>query len=241
MEQILKASVTNLPEGEVRDEVFSTLTQHIADMYKQRGFGSHALHRQDQGIPGFIKDDILGTIYDYKMEMNGWLTKIDAAAKFGKALSQIDFRKEPNTYGYAKRYVGDMLRNSDCIDRTIGNVKGLFFIWYLGGSLKSAAVNATGNLVVSIPRMGEDIPKGRVGLWLRAAANTIGKNKKLLPEEQDMLDTLYRQKIVNDNYNQEVQGELSRGLASTGFGKAVSKLGKLLKRKARLAKYGKSR
>ena len=228
MEQILQASVANLPEGDIRNEVFNTLVQNVADMYKQRGFGSHALHRKDQGIPGFIKDDILGTVHDYKMGLNGWLTKIDAAAKFGQALAKIDAQKEPNTYGYAKRYVQDMLRNSDRLDRIVGNTKGLFFFWFLGGSMKSAAVNATGNLVVGIPRMGEDIPKGRVGLWLRAAADSIGKNKKLKPEEKDMLDTLYNEKIVNDQYNQEVQGDIARGFASTGLGKAAKKVAQWL-------------
>lgn len=106
--------------------------------------------------------------------LNGWLAKMEAARDFSEALSNIDARQTPNLWKYTSQYVKDMLRNSDRVDRITGNIKTIAFAWYLGGSIKTALVNATQNLVVGVPRLQMDVMGGgrewlsgaRAHLWI---------------------------------------------------------------------------
>jgi hypothetical protein len=217
MEQIIKASVSKIADKEQAGKIEAVLHAAIADTFKARGFGSHSIGRK--GIPGHEKEDILRVLYDYKAGLYGWLTKMDAASDFSKALSEIDARKSPGLWSYTSEYVENMLRNSDRIDRVTGNIKAVAFAWYLGLSLKTAAVNATQNFVVGVPRLSMDV-QGGGWEWIKAAGDAIhdrvtgGEGKRLAEDEERLLQELIREAIITDAYMREARGKMNSAGAS---------------------------
>ena len=215
MEQIISAAASRLGDSEQAERVRSTLLSGVADVLKARGFGAHGIHRQN--IPGFETQDVKGVLYSYMAGLNGWLTKMDAAADFARALGKIDASASPRLWEYAAQYTKDMLRNSDQIDRITGNIKSVAFAWYLGGNIKTAVVNLTQNAVVGVPRLQQYVTGGGT-LWLKSAMDTIGLSysgkglhgaKKLTDEEAAMLQELYGNSVITDAYMEEVRGQVS--------------------------------
>lgn len=215
MEQIISAAASRLGDSEQAERVRSTLLSGVADVLKARGFGAHGIHRQN--IPGFETQDVKGVLYSYMAGLNGWLTKMEAAADFARALGKIDASASPRLWEYAAQYTKDMLRNSDQIDRITGNIKSVAFAWYLGGNIKTAVVNLTQNAVVGVPRLQQYVTGGG-GHWLKSAMDTIGLTysgkglhgaKKLTAEEAAMLQELYGNSVITDAYMEEVRGQVS--------------------------------
>ena len=215
MEQIISAAASRLGDSEQAERVRSTLLSGVADVLKARGFGAHGIHRQN--IPGFETQDVKGVLYSYMAGLNGWLTKMDAAADFARALGKIDASASPRLWEYAAQYTKDMLRNSDQVDRITGNIKSVAFAWYLGGNIKTAVVNLTQNAVVGVPRLQQYVTGGGTH-WLKSAMDTIGLSysgkglhgaKKLTDEEAAMLQELYGNSVITDAYMEEVRGQVS--------------------------------
>ena len=215
MEQIISAAAARLGNGEQAERVRSTLLSGIADILKARGFGAHGIRRQN--IPGFETQDVKGVLYNYMAGLNGWLTKMEAAADFVQALGKIDASASPRLWEYASQYTKDMLRNSDQIDRITGNIKSVAFAWYLGGNIKTAVVNLTQNAVVGVPRLQQYVTGGGAR-WLKSAMDTIGLSysgkgmegaRKLTAEEAAMLQELYGNSVITDAYMEEVRGQVS--------------------------------
>ena len=215
MEQIISAAASRLGDSEQAERVRSTLLSGVADVLKARGFGAHGIHRQN--IPGFETQDVKGVLFSYMAGLNGWLTKMEAAADFARALGKIDASASPRLWEYAAQYTKDMLRNSDQIDRITGNIKSVAFAWYLGGNIKTAVVNLTQNAVVGVPRLQQYVTGGG-GHWLKSAMDTIGLTysgkglhgaKKLTAEETAMLQELYGNSVITDAYMEEIRGQIS--------------------------------
>lgn len=211
MEQIIRAATAKIGDKERAREINDLLTEGVADVLKARGWGSHGIQRK--GIPGFETEDITRVLYDYKAGLNGWLTKMEAARDFSEALSRIDARKTPHLWKYTAQYVKDMLRNSDRVDRMTGNIKAAAFAWYLGGSIKTAFVNATQNLVVGVPRLQMDVSGGGRE-WLAGAQGALvdrvtgNKGKGLTDDEARLVRELGGEKVITDAYMEEVRGQL---------------------------------
>lgn len=210
MEQIIRAATSRIADKKHAKEVADLLMEGTADVLKSRGWGEHGIQRK--GIPGFEQQDIVRVLYDYKAGLNGWLTKMEAARDFGEALRNIDAGRTPQLWRYTSQYVKDMLRNSDRIDRISGNIKSVAFAWYLGGSIKTAMVNLTQNLVTGIPRLQMDVT-GAAGSWLRGAHKAIagrvsGGKSGLTEEEARLLYELDGESVITDAYMEEIRGQL---------------------------------
>ena len=210
MEQIIRAATSRITDKKHAKEVADLLMEGTADVLKSRGWGEHGIQRK--GIPGFEQQDIVRVLYDYKAGLNGWLTKMEAARDFGEALRNIDAGRTPQLWRYTSQYVKDMLRNSDRIDRISGNIKSVAFAWYLGGSIKTAVVNLTQNLVTGIPRLQMDVT-GAAGSWLRGAHKAIagrvtGGKSGLTEEEARLLYELDGESVITDAYMEEIRGQL---------------------------------
>ncbi|MFI3270813.1 MAG: PLxRFG domain-containing protein [Pseudomonadota bacterium] len=208
MVQIVQQAVAKL-DGENAQEIEKLLMEGSADVLKARGWGSHGIKRQ--GIEGYEKQDIIKVLYDYKSGLNGWLTKMDAAKDFAEALDTINAKDTPELWEYSKQYVNDMLRNSDKIDRTVGNIKAVAFMWYLGGNIKTAMVNLTQNIVVGAPRLGMDVA-GSTLRWLDASRDALTSQvtggKGLNDEESRLIQELYGESVITDAYMEEVRGSI---------------------------------
>lgn len=211
MEQIIRAATAKIGDKERAREINELLTEGVADVLKARGWGAHGIQRK--GIPGFERQDIARVLYDYKAGLNGWLTKMEAARDFSEALSKIDAKETPNLWKYTAQYVKDMLRNSDRVDRITGNIKTVAFAWYLGGSIKTAMINATQNLVVGVPRLQMDVMGGGRE-WLAGAQAALvdrvtgNKGKGLTEDEVRLVRELGGEKVITDAYMEELRGQL---------------------------------
>ena len=211
MEQIIRAATAKIGDKERAREINDLLTEGVADVLKARGWGSHGIRRK--GIPGFETEDLARVLYEYKAGLNGWLTKMEAARDFSEALSKVDARDTPSLWKYTAQYVKDMLRNSDRVDRITGNIKAAAFAWYLGGSIKTAFVNATQNLVVGVPRLQMDVMGGGRE-WLSGAQSALvdrvtgNKGRGLSDDEARLVHELGGEKVITDAYMEEVRGQL---------------------------------
>ena len=231
MEQLVKTAAGKLPSNEQAEEVKKILLTGLSDILKARGFGSHGIERQN--IPGFDKDDIIGTLYSYKSGLNGWLTKMEAASDFAAALGKIDAKKNPRLWEYASQYIKDVLRNSDKIDRMAGNIKTVAFAWYLGANIKTVSVNVTQNLIIGVPRL-EQYVTGGAGLWLKSAMDSIGLRyttagvsgtNKLTKDEQRLIQELYGDGVVTDAYMEELRGRLTKNPAEKTWNTFIKLMG----------------
>ncbi|NJB67543.1 hypothetical protein GGQ74_001183 [Desulfobaculum xiamenense] len=137
MEQVINAAVARTGADDKAQGALRTLLhQSVSDVLKTRGWMRHAIKRKD--VPGFETEDIERILWEHKSGLYGWLSKMDAARGFIDALYEIDATSQPRLYGYAARYVQDMLRNSDRVDQLVQDVKSLMFLKYLAGNLKTA-------------------------------------------------------------------------------------------------------
>lgn len=232
MEQIIKSAAGKIGDKQQAAEVSKLMLQGVADILKARGFGSHGIHRQN--IAGYEMENVKEVLYDYFSGLNGWLTKMDAAADFTQMLGEIDARKQPRLWQYMSQYTKDMLRNSDNIDRVAGRIKTIAFAWYLGANMKTAIVNSTQNIIDGVPRLQQYITGG-AGRWLKAAGDTIGMKytgngikgaRNLSAEEEKMLERLYGNGIISAAYMDELQGQLINSPVVKGWRKFVAVLGK---------------
>lgn len=211
MEQIIRAATAKITDKGHAKEIAELLMEGTADVLKARGWGEHGIRRK--GVPGFERKDLARILYDYKAGLNGWLTKMEAARDFGDALREIDALQTPRLWKYASQYVRDMLRNRDDIDRMTGMIKSVAFAWYMGGSIKTAMVNLTQNIVVGIPRLQMDVTGG-AGAWIRGAHKAIahrvtGSRSGLLAEEEArLLHELDGENVITDAYMEEIRGQL---------------------------------
>jgi hypothetical protein len=82
------------------------------------------------------------------------MTKQETAMNFHDILKEIP-RDKPKLYNDIAKYAQDMLRNQNSFDRASGKARGVTFIYYLGGNLKSALVQLTQNHVTAIPKLAE--------------------------------------------------------------------------------------
>lgn len=211
MNQLIKAASGKIGNPKQAAAVYAELAKGAADTLKGRGWSAHAINRNN--TPGFETDDIAKILYDYKSGLYGWLTKMEAARDFSQMLGGIDAREQPNLWEYSKQYVGDMLANSDRIDRIAGNIKSVAFAWYLGGNIKTAAVNLTQNLIVGLPRLQMDV-QGSSILWLKGAADALRnmldlKNaSNLTQEEAKLLKELYGEKVITNAFMEEIRSQI---------------------------------
>ncbi|BDQ36294.1 hypothetical protein SYK_06540 [Pseudodesulfovibrio nedwellii] len=229
MEQIVVAAADKIENKEMAKEIKGKLAEAVSDTMKSRGWSAATIGRK--GVPGHEKEDIQGIIYDYKAGLSGWLTKIQASRDFTSLLGQVDAKHHPKEYVYATNYVQNMLRNADKIDRAVGNIKAMAFLWYLGFNLKTAALNLTQNVIVGIPRFSMDVKSGGFKYWKAAAATlteqltgraTGGKVKTLPKDESRLLDDLYREDVITEGFLNEIRGRV-QGVSVAAIGNKVLK------------------
>ncbi|WP_051294904.1 PLxRFG domain-containing protein [Maridesulfovibrio bastinii] len=226
LEQIVTSAASSIADPERAGEIRTQLSQAVSDVLKTRGWGSHAIGRQ--GIPGHEKADIRKVLYDYKAGLTGWLTKMEASRDFTKAVGEIDARKNPKLYKYALTYVRNMLRNSDSIDRAVGNFKALAFAWYLGGNVKTAALNLTQNIITGAPRLGMETGASGVKV-LKAAGDSLvaglTKDKNLKSDEQRLMNDMYKEGVITEAFLDEIKGQVSGMSGSRYWNQALKWLG----------------
>ncbi|WP_319764544.1 PLxRFG domain-containing protein [Maridesulfovibrio sp.] len=226
MEQVIASAASSIADPDQAGDIRNKLTQAVSDVLKSRGWGSHAIGRKN--IPGHETEDIRRVLYDYKAGLTGWLTKMEASKEMTAAVGKINARKNPKLYRYALTYVQNMLRNSDSIDRAVGNVKSLAFAWYLGGNIKTAALNLTQNIITGVPRLGMETNAGSIKIFNAAASSIVSAasgSKNLTKDEQRLLDDMYKEGIITEAFLDEIRGEVSGISGSRAWNKTLKWMG----------------
>lgn len=220
MEKVLQEALNSTGiDGDIKKKLLRAMEQQVSDLFKARGFGQHMMRRNN--IAGYEMEDIGKVLFTYCSGQYGWLTKMDAAMKFGEALAKVDAKKKPRLYAWAKNYVMDMLRNADRLDALVDTAKNLMFLNFLGGNFKTAAVNLTQNLITGYPRLGVELGfKHAATSFIRDAGKALchqisdGKAKSITPEEKAFLQDFYDRGITRDNFMREMMGDLTGGRMS---------------------------
>lgn len=206
------------------------LSRAVADVFKAQGWGAHAIKRE--GIPGFIEDDIFGTLFEYLSGYAGFKTKMARARAHSKVLAELDATENPGEYRYAAAYVRDMLENQDLTDRVVDMVRGAFFVKYLGFVVKSGLVNLTQNVVMAAPVLsmhtkGSHLKLARAMTDTRRALTSkaawTGKGvafPTLSANEQRALHDLTEKGVTTDQYLRELKGSIP----GVGWGRYVKKV-----------------
>ena len=221
-----KEEALELAKKRLTADVGRSLSSAVADVFKARGWGAHAIHRK--GIPGFEREDVFGTMFDYLSGYAGFKTKIERARAHHKNLSEIDAAKTPEEWRYVSEYVKDMLANQDATDRAVDTVRGLFFVKYLGFVIKSGLVNLTQNVVMAAPVLSQHTTGAHRKLakamadvrgaltsknaWLGKAITYSGLSK----DEQDAINELYESGAAQDIFLKELKGNIP----GSGWGKS---------------------
>jgi hypothetical protein len=226
-----------LSEKEAHDKAYKTLTSDIeralakamSDVLKTRGWGQHAIQRQN--IPGFKKTDTFETLSEYLTGYAGFATKIQAAKEHSNTLRGMDAKNAPREYQYTSDYIRDMLANPDATDQMVDKLRGLFFIKYLGGVVKSGLVNLTQNVVMAGPILSQYTKGSHIKL-AKAMKDTkkgiIGKNawmgketdySNLSKDEQKALTEMVETGAAQDLFLRELKGDIP----GKGWGKYVKK------------------
>ena len=220
MEKVLQEALNSTGiDGDIKKKLLRAMEQQVSDLFKARGFGQHMMRRNN--IAGYEMEDIGKVLFTYCSGQYGWLTKMDAAMKFGETLAKVDAKKKPRLYAWAKNYVMDMLRNADRLDALVDTAKNLMFLNFLGGNFKTAAVNLTQNLITGYPRLGVELGfKHAATSFIRDAGKALchqisdGKAKSITPEEKAFLQDFYDRGITRDNFMRELMGDLTGGRMS---------------------------
>lgn len=220
MEKVLQEALNSTGvDGDIKKKLLRAMEQQVSDLFKARGFGQHMMHRNN--IAGYEMEDIGKVLFTYCSGQYGWLTKMDAAMKFGEALTKVDAKKKPRLYAWAKNYVVDMLRNADRLDALVDTAKNLMFLNFLGGNFKTAAVNLTQNLITGYPRLGVELGfKHAATSFIRDAGKALchqisdGKAKSITPEEKAFLQDFYDRGLTRDNFMREMMGDMTGGRMS---------------------------
>lgn len=220
MEKVLQEALNSTGvDGDIKKKLLRAMEQQVSDLFKARGFGQHMMRRSN--IAGYEMEDIGKVLFTYCSGQYGWLTKMDAAMKFGESLAKIDAKKKPRLYAWAKNYVMDMLRNADRLDALVDTAKNLMFLNFLGGNFKTAAVNLTQNLITGYPRLGVELGfRHAATSFIRDAGKALchqisgGKATSTTPEEKAFLQDFYDRGITRDNFMREMMGDLTGGRMS---------------------------
>lgn len=204
------------------------MSQALADELKARAFGQRMMTRRHADIGGYERKDIRASFLDYMAGTSGIITKQEAAAKFYELLRNVE-KNKPGTYDYVSRYVDDMLRNRDDIDRFFDKGKHMATLYYIAGNLRLPLVQITQNMIMSVPMMAREIskidsPKSPDGLMknlykfgkhsAEAHRRVIGAMKdvttgKMTEDERVAVDTATRQGVTDAQFLKEIYGRMT--------------------------------
>lgn len=229
----------NLDSGPLLDSLKTSMVQAVANEMKSRGFGKSSITRRLNLIEGYKKTDLQKVALDYITGMTGMMTKQETAMNFHDILKDIP-RDKPKLYNDIGKYAQDMLRNQNGLDRASGKARGITFIYYLGGNLKSALVQLTQNHVTAIPKLAEKMREwGVKGIaeakYHKAMADAARikvnektgevKGKSINQWESRLLTDFLHRGNTADQYMQYITGRMQNELGQK-FGAVMNVLSK---------------
>jgi N12 class adenine-specific DNA methylase/predicted RNA methylase len=227
-----------LAKSRLRADMQKALSVAVADVFKSRGWGSHAIKRKN--IPGHDTEDVFGILFDYLSGYAGFKTKIERARQHHENLNNLEAKQKPDEWKYLSKYVRDMLANQDKTDRVVDTIRGVFFVKYLGFVPKSALINLSQNLVMAGPVLSRHTKRShrklaKAMIDVRKALTSkdawLGKEVsygRLTEDEQSAIKTLIADGAAQDLFLRELKGHLPGNGWAKYYKKAIDGSGMMM-------------
>lgn len=231
MQRLIDNAIEKLKiQGEVEPGTANLIRLNVletlADDLKARGAGRFAIKRAENIIEGYQKTNLKEVLKDYIDGWTGMITKQDAALEFLEELKEIP-RSKAQLMTYASKYAQDMLRNQEPMDRISAKMRSMAFLYFLGGSLRAAAVNFTQNYVTGIPFLAREVGAKslKAEKLYHKAMFDVAMGKNISEIEQKMLDEMINKGVAEDQFIRQINREV-KGAVGQVTGKVVDILSK---------------
>lgn len=212
-------------ESDAGEQLLQSVFKSIDELIMARGFRQHYIQRHRPNIiGGYQTVGMKQVMMDYMSGLAGSMAKLEATYDFHKTLQNMDKLNQADLYQYAVRYVNDMLRNSDSLDRKLNAVKTIPYAWYLTMNLRMAATQGFQNLITAYPILArlqqENGIKGPAWARLGKAMVDVASGS-LNPTETLMLKEAYEEGETMANAIKAMKGDIESGWGKKYFQKVV--------------------
>lgn len=143
--------ISAINRSKVPEEFRQEVVQGIRDMSKEKGFGRYYIRRTN--ISGYETENMDKIFADYFSGLAGYVTKMEAAPMYFKALQTIDPRRQKKFYAWLRDTIAYDMGNSP----ELNVVKQTAFIWMLANDISYLMINATQNMTVGIGELSKYI------------------------------------------------------------------------------------
>ena len=123
----------------------------IADIIKSRGARGSQIRRGTDSVQGYLTDPVERLARNMSKTASGF-AKSEVMEKSYEYLGEVDNKTEPRVYDHMKKYIQEVGRNADNVDRLVNFLHGVASFKYLALNPRSALVNtiAIPTLAISI-------------------------------------------------------------------------------------------
>ena len=192
-----------------------------------RGFPVHLVEAKK--IPGF-EENLSKSLSDYILGISRWMAAKEARHDFSKMFVEkggdgkllLDPRKESQLYGYTNRYVDYVLSS----EKEGAVFRQFMFRYYLGGVVKSALLNFTQSLTVTLPVSAKYID-GSIVRRTRLMANAI-KTAGLPHDSLKVSDPKLYEAIQRALKDGKISEQMVKMLRGEVYGKKLGRFDKIL-------------
>jgi len=207
------------------DQFRNTLATSLAQQYMSRGMSERMIKRAGHDITGYKETGMQKVLNDYIMGYAGMETKANASYDFMQAMKDIP-KNQPKLFQGASDYVNGMLRNYDRLDEKFKSLKGMAYLYYLGGSLRFGVLQATQNFVTGMPVLAGEMKKmgikkgifGAERVYIKAMKDIARGN--LTEEEKFMDHEVFSRGISNAQMMNYITGQIE-GSSNRAAGKVA--------------------
>ncbi len=212
--------------GQMLDATLSAMQDEVM----VRGFQKTHIHRMGGANPervvgGYRETDLAKVFDDYASGVAGSMSKFKAYGGFMEALRGIDASKEPDNFNYWSRYVRDMLRNPDSVDRNLNRLKTIPYAWYLVSNLRMAAAQFIQNYMTAAPILSRHVKQWNVSgpggaARISRAMNDVARGN-LTEEQRKMLYEAYIQGEDAAQLVNQMKGRIDGNWAANGIQRII--------------------
>ncbi len=137
-----------IKRGYIKDNTdIAKLNEEITKIVASHGGGFPVHLMRSRHIPGYEMIDMTKAWASYTSSLANWYAHRVGGAEFRKALGQLNPRTEAPLITYLSR----VYNYSRTRTPALAGLNRLMFIYYLGGNIKSAIINATQPVTITLP------------------------------------------------------------------------------------------
>ncbi|MFQ5956779.1 MAG: PLxRFG domain-containing protein, partial [Candidatus Brocadiales bacterium] len=175
--------------------------KQVAEYFKERGFKRHFIQRK--GTPGY-SEDIPRVLADYTVGLAGYMSRLRSVTAMKKAAVNIDARANPDLADYTSKYI-QYLENPT---NEASGFRSMLFMYYLGGNVKSAALNLTQPMTTTYPYLTKFANDAVVAKEMVFASRLAVKKAASLPK--DLAVAVKKAEdigVISEQYTDELRGK----------------------------------